>query len=494
MWDDTDPSFGCPSFRVLPRVCHRCFPCSLVRHHHHHHHHHVCILHDSVCVCSQYNGMFTFGGGPAVSLLLDPGSSLVAVAKDDSLQNGVSKVLGNSSECDELFNEDYGDNNTGRDTLGQCRFESSYNSGEVIKGGMVRGPVGLVGKEVPACSDVEGRSSSIDGILFGEMADLSGEESNSIRDGIVGVDKGNISLTSQLYADNIIAAHAFGQCGTSVTDNGSFATFGPYTPNGPYQTMPLYTGEETSALGGSLGAAFKKAAEYILDDTRGYYTVFSGMEVDGMRVKNASYENLPISFDTGTPSLVLPKEYVRAMVSHVKERAKRYGYSVIESTIPDIGDQLLVFPEGESGELDPAVVPDIFPNITLVLAEGNANVTLPPEAYVSSSEYQGQQVFSWKIAVLGSSDTVSTEAGLFLGVPFVYERYVQADVSNSTLMVTDSIPGCVFPEQIPQDSSSLDDDGDSTAASPSTSATVGTTTMHGILMFAFWMTLYYIFF
>jgi len=96
---------------------------------------------------------------------------------------------------------------------------------------------------------------------------------------------------------------------------------------------------------------------------------------------------------------------------------------------------------------------------------------------------------------------VPTEAGLFLGVPFVYEHYVQADASNSTLLVTDSIPGCVFPEQkqtmpplSPQDfpsssPSSIDDDD-----APSTSASIGTTTMREIPLFAFWMMMYYIFF
>jgi len=250
-------------------------------------------------------------------------------------------------------------------------FESSYSSGEVIKGSMVRGPVGLPEKEVPTCTGVEEIASPINDqaeILFGEMTVLPEGVTSSIQDGIVGVDRGNISMASQLYATNVIAAHAFGQCGTSATENGSFATFGPFTPNVPYHTMTLYTGEEMNALGGSLGAAFEQAAGYILDDTSGYYTVFSGVEVDGTRVKNASYENLPINFDTGTPSLVLPNEYVSAMVSHVRERAGSYGYSVIEDTIPDIGDQILVFPV--SGELDPAVIPDIFPNITLILAEG----------------------------------------------------------------------------------------------------------------------------
>lgn len=411
---------------------------------------------DVLVVPCQYEGLFTFGSGNPVSLLVDPGSGLVAVGKE-FVQDGLTNVSEDSSYCRDIFSQGYGDT-TEQGASQECKFAASYQSGESIDGIMVTGPLVLTGtvlrddsmsKEATAStstSEVEDVST-----LFGIVESDQGGIGATVKDGIVGVDRTNISLTTQLYAADLISVQAFGQCGTNRGENDSFGIFGPYVPPGSYQRTKLYTGEEMGALGGSLGDAFAKAAKNIQDDIAGYYSVFSGVEVDGKRVENASYDNLPILFDTGTPSLILPKEYASGIVSYIKDRASAYGYEVIESTLPDIGDQILVFPK--SGDLDPTIIPEIFPNITVILGEGEVKVTLPPEAYVASGQYQGQSGFIWIISVLGSAETLSTEGGLILGIPFIYERFVQVDVSNSTMLVSDATPGCVFSEVNLSDSS-----------------------------------------
>lgn len=399
-------------------------------------------------LCSQYNGMFQFGGDspPPVSLLIDPGSSLVAVGKDfaNVSQGDVTVLPGNSSVCQDIEDEGYAPSYQAE----ECMFKSTYQSGQVIEGIVVQGPVSLTDA---AGEDQHGTMTHDElPMVFGIIEKTTEDgQGSSLSNGIVGVDRGNISMLSQLYAADVIAEKAFGQCGTSATENGSFAVFGGYKPNASYQETTLYTGTEMSELGESLGEAFGKASLNIKDDTSGYYVVFSGLEVNGERVQNASYENLPILFDTGTPSLILSREYVQGIVSYAKKTiaSGNYEYTVIEQTLPFVGEQIIVAPV--SGEVDPAVVPEIFPNITFVLGQGKANITLPPEAYVGSATFEGQSGFVLRISVLGTSETLSEEDGLILGVPFIYERFVQVDASASTMTVSDPASGCIFADDSP---------------------------------------------
>lgn len=300
---------------------------------------------------SQYNGMFQFGGdsSPPVSLLIDPGSSLVGVGKDfvRVSQGDVAVLPENSSECEHVINQGYGQYYQGQ----ECEFRSPYQSGQVIEGIVVQGPVALTDGRVVhpgGGEDHHGNMTSDEStMVFGVVEETTGTgQGPSYRDGIVGVDRGNISMLSQLYAADLIAAQAFGQCGTSATENGSFAVFGGYKPNASYHETTLYTGKEMSELGESLGEAFDKAASNIKYDTSEYYVVFSGVEVNGERVQNASYENLPIVFDTGTPSLILPREYVQGIVSYTKDAiaSGNYEYTVVELTLPYVGEQVLVAP------------------------------------------------------------------------------------------------------------------------------------------------------
>lgn len=398
--------------------------------------------------------MFQFGGNSStpLSLLIDPGSSLVAVGKDfvNVSEGDVAVLPENSSECQAVNDEGYGQYSQGQ----ECEFQSSYQSGQEIEGIVLQGPVALTrgGVVYPdGDEDHHGNMTYDESTMVFGVVEKTTEvgQGSSVKDGIVGVDRGNISMVSQLYATGVIAEQAFGQCGTSATENGSFAAFGSYKPNASYQETTLYTGTEMSELGESLGKAFGKAALNIKDDTSGYYVVFSGLEVNGERVQNASYENLPILFDTGTPTLILPREYVQGIVSYAKDAiaSGNYEYTVIEQTLPFVGEQTLVAPV--SGELDPAVVPEIFPNITFVLGQGEANITLPPDAYVGSATFEGQPGFFLRISVLGTSETLSEEDGLILGVPFIYERFVQVDASASTMTVSDPASGCTFSDDRP---------------------------------------------
>lgn len=390
-----------------------------------------------------------------VSLLVDPGSSLVAAGKDvlNVSQSDLILLSEDSSDCQDVFDEGYGQYS--KDEAQQCAFLTSYQSGQQIAGIMVQGPVTLVDGRLLAYEDkasMDGMTTNgsflDDSMVFGVIEEtFEGGPGTSLKNGIVGVDRGNISMMSQLYSSNLITDLSFGQCGTSATENGSFAVFGSYIPNASYQTTPLFTGEEMSELGASLGEAFEREALNNQNDTSGYYVVFSGLEVNGERVQNASYENLPILFDTGTPSLILPREYVQGIVSSAEDAiaSGNYEYSIITSTLPFVGEQFLVTPLS-GGELDPSIIPEIFPNITFILGQGKANITIPPEAYVASAEFEGNPGFTMIISVLGTSETLSNQDGLILGAPFIYERFVQVDATNSTMMISDPAPGCMFPE------------------------------------------------
>jgi len=295
----------------------------------------------------------------------------------------------------------------------------------------------------------QGGNVTLQGV-FGVTDTIDNPLGSESDDGNVGVDQGSESLLSQLAKAEYIDARVFGQCGTSpLQQNGSFGVFGSYLPSSTYQSTRLYNGKEMYELKGFGEEYYQEAAKTSLD-TSGYFVFFSGVEIEGQRIENASYTPLPIMFDTGTSSMRLPEGYFDGIAAAVKQNVaslEEGAFEVVESQLPEVGKAILVVPT--SGVLDPSVVPDIFPNITLLLGYKDIiKVTLPPESYVISAEFGDAQGFSIKIGALGSSESLSANVGLNLGVPFVYERFVQLNDETSEMTVSDLTPGCDFPKTV----------------------------------------------
>ena len=179
----------------------------------------------------------------------------------------------------------------------------------------------------------------------------------------------------------------------------------------------------------------------------------SGVDIEGQDapITNASYSPVPMVFDTGNPSLIIPPVYFQGIVSEIQTRVAAMGdeYSFVEQQVPGIGDSILVVPS--SGVLDPSVIPEIFPNITVLLGMDSATkITLMPQSYVVSVDLDGTQGFSTKFSSLGSGETVDTADGLNLGAPVIYERFVHVNADDSLMKISELTPGCAFPQSVGQ--------------------------------------------
>ena len=392
--------------------------------------------------CSEYVADIVVGNSnKSISVLLDPGSTPILTGPGLYNGSGPESYLGeNSTECQSFVGPGYG---ILESSNGQCIWYSSYLDGSEMRGSLVNDSLVLVTQQ-------EGGNVTLQAV-FGLTDTTDDPLGSNSDDGIFGVDRGSQSLLTQLHKSEYIDERVFGQCGTStLQQNGSFGVFGSYLPSSTYQTTPLYTGKEMYELKGFGEEYYKEAAKTSLD-TSGYYVFFSGVEIDGgQRIENASYSPLPIMFDSGTSSIRLPEAYFDGIVASIKKNVaslEEGAFEVVESQLPQVGKAVLVVPT--SGVLDPSVVPDIFPNITILLGyKDPIKVTLPPESYVISAEFEGTQGFSVKIAALGSSELLGSDVGLNLGVPFVYDRFVQLNDETSEMKVSDLTPGCDFPKTI----------------------------------------------
>ncbi|KAI8111958.1 hypothetical protein M9435_004455 [Picochlorum sp. BPE23] len=380
----------------------------------------------------QYEAEMTFGdSNGTVSLLLDPGSSLVAVAEEYyTPSSGAVDVRVDDDACGIIRDSSYG----GFSNSTECAVYSSYQDGSSLTGYAVRDTVVF---ENANTTDGSG------GIVLGVITDIENAPNQVNDHGIVGVDRGTISMVSQLRGSGGIRSFAFGQCGTSPSMNGSFGVFGSYLPTSSYDLIKLYTGTEMRTLDG-LGEPFENAVLNIAGDSAAYYVMFSGVEINGNRIEDASYSSLPTMFDTGTPSTILPSEYFDAIADHLNATVSGLGgeYEFVRENLPFVGDAILVVPT--SGMLDTSVINDIFPNITLLLGEDPVEVVIYPEAYVVSAEIDGVAGFSVKFSSLGTSESLDEADGLNLGTTIVYDRFVQVNSDTSSMAISDLTPGCTF--------------------------------------------------
>lgn len=369
-------------------------------------------------------------------MLFDPGSSLVAVAEEYyKPSSSAIDVREDDKVCDII--RDPSNSYGGFSNSTECTVYSSYQDGSSLAGYAVKDTVVFENART-----TDGSRTSGD-IVLGVITDIENAPNQVNNNGIVGVDRGDISMVNQLHADGEIRQFAFGQCGTSPSMNGSFGVFGSYLPTSAYDFIKLYTGKEMSTLGG-LGEPFENAVLNIASNSASYYVLFSGVEINGKRIENASYSSLPTLFDTGTPSTILPSEYFDAIATHINATVSGLEgeYEFVTENLPFIGDAILVVPT--SGILDISVVNDIFPNITLLLGEDPVEVVLYPEAYVISAEFDGVAGFSVKFSSLGTSETLDEADGLNLGTTIVYDRFVQVNSDTSSMAISDITPGCNF--------------------------------------------------
>lgn len=390
-------------------------------------------------LCSQYEAEVTFGdSNEAVFLLVDPGSSLVAVAEDKyTVSPGAIKLREGDEACDVINDplDPYGrvSNST------ECAVYSSYQDGSSLSGYAVRDSIIFDQAKPPAGGDV----------VLGVITDISNPPNQVNNNGIIGVDRGKISMVSQLYDSGDVNQFAFGQCGTSPKMNGSFGVLGSYLPSASYDSIKLYTGSEISTLSG-FGEPFEKAVININDGSASYYVLFSGVEINGKRIKNATYSTLPTSFDTGTPTIILPSEYFDAIAASINATVSGLSgkYEFVKENLPFVGDVILVAPM--SGILDDSVIGDIFPNITLLFGDDPVEIVIPPEAYVMSADFEGVAGFSVKFSSLGTSESLDEAAGVILGTPIVYDRFVQVNSDTSAMMISKITPGCAFEQGYPE--------------------------------------------
>eukprot|EP00889_Picochlorum_renovo_P006651 jgi/Picre1/33681/NNA_001160.t1 len=362
----------------------------------------------------QYEAGMTFGdSNGTVSLLLDPGSSLLAVAEEYyTPSSGAVDVRVDDEVCGII--RDPSNSYGGFSNSTECTVSSSYQDGSSLTGYAVRDTVVF---ENAKTTDGSG------GIVLGVITDIENAPNQVNDNGIAGVDRGTISMVSQLHGSGSIRRFAFGQCGTSPSMNGSFGVFGSYLPTSSYDLIKLYTGTEMSTLDG-LGEPFENAVLNIAGDSASYYVMFSGVEINGNRIEDASYSSLPT-------------------ISHQCHRVRFRGrYEFVKENLPFVGDAILVVPT--SGMLDTSVINDIFPNITLLLGEDPVEIVIYPEAYVVSAEIDGIAGFSVKFSSLGTSDSLDEADGLNLGTTIVYDRFVQVNSDTSSMAISDITPGCNF--------------------------------------------------
>lgn len=394
--------------------------------------------------CSEYHGSVWFGNSSKPSsLLFDPGSSIIAVDSQTYVPGDVAQTVSDKDPLCAVFQA--GGDGALTSSDGQCLFQSSYEDGSSIQGYAV--------EDYLVISKSSGTEKGTPTYLFGVIEDNKASDVNSgSKGGITGFDRGTVSLPSQMYSQGSISQLAFGECGTGPGEQGSFAILGPALPDSSYQSTPLYTGEELNTMK-DLGREFDDAVSYISQDDTGYWVLFSGVDIEGQDapITNASYSPVPMVFDTGNPSLIIPPVYFQGIVSAIRTRVDAMGdeYSFVEQQVPGIGDSILVVPS--SGVLDPSVIPDIFPNITVLLGMDSATkITLMPQSYVVSVDLDGTQGFSTKFSSLGSGETVDTADGLNLGAPVIYERFVHVNADDSLMKISELTPGCAFPQSVGQ--------------------------------------------
>lgn len=385
------------------------------------------------------------------NILFDPGSSLIVVTGEKFYTPTASaqQVRGDSDICQELVDAGYASVTPSNEST--CNFSSSYESGDTLKGFVVVDSVAVdvANGERPSIPLVFGVDTTSESAAF---------DGGSLEGGIAGNDRGESSLMRQLYAQGVISHDAFGQCGTGPLQNGSFSVFGPYVPDSKYSTTQLYSGKELNGMN-DMGEEFDETISFISPEDSGYYVLFSGVEVNGTRIQDASYSPVPIIFDTGNPSMIIPPEYFDGVASYVNDTVAALGdaYTFVSQPDPDIGDSILVIPS--SGVLDPSVVPDIFPYLDIILGrDGDSSaikVTIPPEAYVTSGDIGDSQGFSVKLSAIGTGSNVNTQDGLNLGSVIVYEKFVQINANASTMAISESTPGCIFAKNQPAVSPSM---------------------------------------